>query len=435
MDACFKNSGKYTKGNPSLHMYYVTSGRWQDDPNLIARYKTVEQDLLLTGHFRLVEFRPIGAEVIQKLYNQSRNAITREFIFDQRTVIPDITDVTEAHVGHMSARSFLEIICDEEGELIQSLFHENVRDWQGYNRINDEIRQTLQSGARDRFVLMNNGVTIVAKSLHTTGHKFTMSDFHIVNGCQTSNVLYDNQDLVDASVRIPVRIIATQDETVMESVITATNRQTEVKEDQFFALREFAKRLEAYFKTFEPEQRVYYDRRSHQYDSYDIPKTRIVTHQNLVRAVGAMFLAEPHRTTRTYRLLREKIGKEIFVDTDRLEPYYVAGFALYKLENLYRNKKIASAYKAARYQILLAARLLMDREAMPRMNSHEMGRRCEGMMKQLWTDADGILVAAVEIVDRASEGSLNRDHIRTQPVTNAILEGFGRGRPQSTAPA
>jgi len=116
---------------------------------------------------------------------------------------------------------------------------------------------------------MNNGITIIARALHLTGHKFTMGDFQVVNGCQTSHVLYDNRDLLDG-VRIPLRIISTQDETVMEAIITATNRQTEVKDDQFFALKDFAKRLEAYFKTFTPDRHLYYERRAHQYDSQDI---------------------------------------------------------------------------------------------------------------------------------------------------------------------
>jgi hypothetical protein len=105
------------------------------------------------------------------------------------------------------------------------------------------MKDTLTSGDSDRFALMNNGVTIIAKSLLTTGDKFTMNDFQIVNGCQTSNILYDNRSVINDSVRIPVRIISTTDDAVTESVITATNRQTEVKQEQFFALKEFSKNL------------------------------------------------------------------------------------------------------------------------------------------------------------------------------------------------
>jgi AIPR protein len=228
MNALFSNSARFTKGNPSILMYYVTTGRWQNDQNLTARYQTEVNDLKDTGNFRSVDFIPVGADYVQKLYNQTKNAISREFVFYQKTVIPNINNVKQAYLGLIGAKEFLKIICDGD-DLVESLFYENVRGWEGYNTINDEMRRTLVSKDSDRFALMNNGITIITRSLLTTGNKFTMGDFQIVNGCQTSNVLYDNRDILNDAVRVPVRIIHTTDEGVTESVITATNRQTEVK--------------------------------------------------------------------------------------------------------------------------------------------------------------------------------------------------------------
>ena len=393
--------------------------------DLVAHYNQVAADLKATGYFREVNFIPVGADGLQKLFNQSKNAITREFKFEQRTVIPDIGGVKEAHLGYLSATDFLKLICDEDGGLIESLFYENVRGWHGYNPINSEIRDTLRSDSHDRFVLMNNGITILARSLLTTGHNFTMSDYQVVNGCQTGHVLHNNQDVLTPAVRILVRIICTQDDAIMESIITATNRQTEVKQDQFFAMRDFAKKLEAHFKTYTPDNHLFYERRAHQYDSQGVEQTRIIVHQNLVRAVGSMFLAEPHRATKNYSLLSSKVGKEIFLEGDRLEPYYVAAYTLYKLEYLYRNKRIASNYKPARYQILLAARLLLDSKPLPRMNSHDMAKRALAMMENLWKNGEQVLLDAVAIVNKVAKGK-DRDDIRTQPVTDAILKEFGQ---------
>lgn len=67
-----------------------------------------------------------------------------------------------------------------------------MRDWQDYNPVNSEMKQTLASDTlRARFALMNNGVTIIAKTLRTTGNRFYIEDYQIVNGCQTSHVLFD----------------------------------------------------------------------------------------------------------------------------------------------------------------------------------------------------------------------------------------------------
>jgi len=70
--------------------------------------------------------------------------------------------------------------------LEKSIFYENVRDWQEYNSVNSEIKGSLESEPQKaRFALMNNGVTIIAKTLRATGNRFHIEDFQIVNGCQS----------------------------------------------------------------------------------------------------------------------------------------------------------------------------------------------------------------------------------------------------------
>jgi AIPR protein len=248
-----------------------------------------------------------------------------------------------------------------------------------------------------------------------------------VNGCQTSHVLYDNAGLLNDSVTIPFRLISTQDEGVIESVIRATNRQTEVRDEQFFAMKDFAKKLEEYFKSFAIPQRLYYERRPHQYDEQSIEKYFVVTHQNLVRAFGAMFLGEPHITTRNYRQLSAKVGKEMFRDTDKCEPYYVAALALSRIEEMFKLKVIDPKFKPARYQILLAMRLAMDNQPLPRMNSNEMARRCTAMMESLWgaKPFGETLQKALDVVFAVAPKDWDRDSIRTEPITNGIFERFG----------
>jgi AIPR protein len=191
-------------------------------------------------------------------------------------------------------------------------------------------------------------------------------------------------------------------------------------------VRSLRSALEAFFKTFPVGSRLFYERRPHQYDSQDIEKLRIITHQNLVRAVGAMFLGLPHITTKTFRQLIAKVGKEMFVDTDKPEPYYVSAWALYRLEQLFKNKKVDAKYKAARFQILLVVRFLLDDAALPKMNANDMTKRCEAMIKKLDNDAavEALFLKAVQIVDRIAV-AWNRDSIRTEPVTRALFQKFG----------
>jgi hypothetical protein len=101
-------------------------------------------------------------------------------------------------------------------------------------------------------------------------------------------------------------LIGTQDEDVIGSIVHATNRQTEVKSEQFFAVTDFAKKLELFFQSFANGKRLYYERRSHQYDSLPIEKTRIVTPSKLIKAFAATYLQEPHATTRNFGRLTDQ---------------------------------------------------------------------------------------------------------------------------------
>lgn len=64
------------------------------------------------------------------------------------------------------------------------------------------------------------------------------------------------------------------------------------------------------------------------------------------------------------------------------------------------------------------------------MNSNEMQKRAEALCKIMWDQqkADDLFKQAIEIVDRAIGGNLNRDHVRTLGVTNKILEEFASKR-------
>ena len=137
------------------------------------------------------------------------------------------------------------------------------------------------------------GVTIISSTLRATGNRFHLEDYQIVNGCQTSHVLFDQRANLDDTVLIPLRLIATRDEELIAAIVKATNRQTQVKEEQLLALNDFQKNLEVFFASFEEGRRLFYERRSKQYNTVPgIEKTRIVTLSNLIRAYAALVLEE-----------------------------------------------------------------------------------------------------------------------------------------------
>jgi AIPR protein len=427
MNAIYDKSSLFTKANPACHIYYVTTGKWVGDPHLTGRKDGVVDSLKNTKLFSDVEFTPIDAEEIRKLWRETKNSISRTFVLDRKSSLPEIKDVDVAYIGSLSALKFLEIITDIDGSIKKSLFYDNIRDYQGDNKVNAEIKGTLSSEEmRARFSLMNNGVTIIAKGLRNTGDRFTIEDFQIVNGCQTSHVLYENKHLLDDTVFVPVRIISTQNPEIISSIIRATNRQTVVKDVQLNALTEFNKKLEDFFRSYDNGRRLYYERRPKQYASTNVEKTRIVTTDNLIRAYISFFGEEPHRVTKGFSEVLKGIGTTFFADNHVMEPYYASAYALYRLESLFRSEELDSKFKPARFQILLAFRLIINPTAAPRSGSNEMKKFTQQYLDALWDKpkAATAFKTAADGVEEIVGDIITSGEVRTKPVTDAIMKKF-----------
>ena len=166
MEAIYEESAKFKNGsNPECHLYYVTTGKWSRDPALESRRTHVMNDLQCLAQFSAVEFHPVDAENIQILYQRTKSTASATFNFADCSVLPDMPGVTQAYIGFLPISEFFKLVMDDDDEIIRGLFYSNPRDWIGYNKINTEIKDTLESAARRaRFALMNNGVTIIAGS-------------------------------------------------------------------------------------------------------------------------------------------------------------------------------------------------------------------------------------------------------------------------------
>ena len=82
------------------------------------------------------------------------------------------------------------MITADTGSIVKGRFYDNVRDFQGDNPVNKEMKQTLLSNDRQLFVLLNNWVTIVCGTeIQKTGDVFKIEDYQSVNGCRTSHII------------------------------------------------------------------------------------------------------------------------------------------------------------------------------------------------------------------------------------------------------
>ncbi|WP_158511754.1 AIPR family protein [Sphingobium sp. TKS] len=412
---------------PRCHVYYVTTGQWVNDPHLVARRDAAIQDIKNLSIFENPDIFCMGATELHGAYRRTKSPISRTFLFDRRVEIPATAGVTQAAIGFLPFAEFEKLLLDESGtEMLTSIFEDNIRDWQGYKTVNSGIRETLLSEAKSNFVLMNNGITIITRNLNRVGDIFTISDYQIVNGCQTSNVLFEQRKNIDNSVTIPVRLIHTSEENIKELITTATNSQTEIKPEQFASSKNFARGLEQFFLTFPDDRKLYYERRDGQYDRGSEPKIRIIDIATVLRSFAAIWMEIPHTATKNYKSIREEIGEKVFADGHKYVAYYYAAYAYFLLEGHFRAKTIDPKYKSARFHILMTVNLMLDSTYPQRPNSKDLETRSNKALEALWDTekADALFAGAVAIIDEVTEGNLDRDHVRTEAITHAIITRF-----------
>ena len=408
---------------PTCKLYYATTGKWQNDQNLTAVIESGVAELLETDLFDDVEFIPCGSTEIQKYYRQTKNKLSVTINFINRITLPDINEIEESYFGLLPFSEFKKLIMDSKGNLY-NVFYDNVRDFQGDNPVNRGISKTLQDKKFDLFCVLNNGVTIVAQSLTATGNKFTLRDYQIVNGCQTSHVLYQNMDLKGIeNLNTPTRIIVTDNDEIRDQITLATNSQTEIKPEQLEAKTLFQKNLEQYFATISGTGKLYYERRSQQYHSdSSIPKTKIITIPIQIKAFASMFLQAPHLVSGYFGTIIKKLQTRIFSNTHQYSPYYTSSLAHYRLETLFRTKSLDTKYKKARYHLLMIARILANPENMLPFNSKKIDSYCQIIVDKLndSKECSSLFCKAIDVFDKSGL-DITEKQFKSESQTKQIL--------------
>lgn len=420
--------------NPKCKIFYVTTGKWVNDKDLSELILNAKRALNETGLFSEVDYIPVDGVYLQKLYKNLSASITKQIKFEKKQSFPQIKGTSQSFIGLIEGNEFIELIT-LEGNLNKTIFYENVRAFLGDNSVNKEIAETLEDKeTKERFPILNNGVTIVARELNLVGDMLTLRDFQIVNGCQTSYVLYGHKSALDG-VMIPVKIIASENQDVINMIIRSTNRQTQVTLEAFESIKEIQKQIQDFYNTFSFEDRLYYERRNREYDRINagrIPRNQVFTIPMQVMTHAAMFLGEPHIAEKQYygKLLRDN-DSVLFQKDDLPIVYYTSARTLFKVEQWLHNLKDRKLYpriKGFRFPLILIIRLILQEknEALPPINSHKMEKFCTKILDTIEDNGkfeiimqkavDKLLACATPVADK--DGRVDQTKL-----TKEILKG------------
>jgi hypothetical protein len=421
---------------PLCQLHYVTLGKWVSDTNVVGRATSEKAELERLDIFSSVDFIPVDADNLASIYRELKNKVTKEIQFDKHTAMPAISGVQEAYIGILPVKEYIKLISGSDGKMQRNLFYDNVRDFLGLNSVNSEIAKTVKDRAQqNKFAILNNGVTIVAKSIHKVGNAFKIKEFQIVNGCQTSHVLYLHKDLIEGSEAfIPVKLIITDDYEVANQITYATNRQSEVKVEAFASLDPYHRKLEEFYNSFPRDNRVYYERRARQYDNLipKIPQAKIITLPAQINSFMAIFLNEPHSTHRYYGELLKAYQGKLFQEKHNPFMYYIGGYALYQLDSMFKSNppKLDTSKRRLKYHVLLAFRIIKCGFRYPSFEGNEMTKYCEAIHQTLLNEnnAKTAFSEAIDVVDIAVRnyqrkfGFSTRNLDRTKNFTYEVIE-------------
>lgn len=278
---------------------------------------------------------------------------------------------------------------DEKKVLRRGIFDDNIRYYLGSEEkieVNHNMKGQLTGEDSYLFGLLNNGITIIGDDIKLNSEELTLVNYQIVNGCQTSNVIFEALASISNSeeIYLPIRFIATTDEETKNSIIKATNSQTTLKPEQLAALAPIQKNIEEYYRSKEIDSNsvgLYYERRTEQYRDDNIPKTKIITIPIQIKATSAMFLDLPHEVSGQYGKVERNTRNALFNEEDLkyINIYYSSGLTFYKVERYVRTNYDRKYFKA-RWHLMMVIKYLLggkqDESGITKAN-HKISQKLE----------------------------------------------------------
>ncbi|MDA3627389.1 AIPR family protein [Saccharopolyspora sp. WRP15-2] len=336
----------------SINISIVSRGTTSTiDQNVHSRAKRLQGDVkdLLPSADVQVNF--VGADELWQIYD-SRPPETIKLECDE------ILTSGESYVALAPLDNYINLICEPDYSIRRHLFDANVRDYEGQVAVNKEILATLEDPQSPEFWWLNNGVTILCDDATGAGKQFSLRNIQIVNGLQTSHTVAQwfkkhkeagTLDRLDkaAKRKILVRIIVADNNSVRDSIIRATNRQTPVPEASLRATDRIQRQIEKFFES----KGLFYDRRKGYYKNIGKDPGRIVSISYLGQAMYALAYGRPEvaRGKPNSLLAEDARYKQSFDPGADLEVFYWAASVLRAVDSHLRSATSQVRYPERRY--------------------------------------------------------------------------------------
>ncbi|MFD0558997.1 AIPR protein [Stackebrandtia endophytica] len=376
-----KNMNRLSSRGVDLMVAYASTSP-QANSDMLHEAQQAGRHLAGIGIVKTARFVCQGRDELDQLYQRTRWSSEVVLTFNDQYSMPvdSTAGVKQAWHGVVAAGDLIDAL-STDGRLRPELFSENIREYQTDATVNDDIRGTLRDDVRRRrFAVLNNGITIVARSLGaSTGRDLVMRDFQVVNGCQTCHVLAEEADRLDG-VTVKVQILECDDDDVVSEIVTSTNRQTQIPKVYFTNRKSLVKRLEVYYRHQQARGRPLHFGRKPGKGANDL-RSGVVGLNPQLRAYVAMF--GPLAPSSGHRDLDDQFDT-IFKHAAE-EEFYTAAAALYRWEWLVDSRRVAKKFRPLGYQAIAVVGLWNGVRPLGG-RAKEKAKRLAGIQELIWSD-------------------------------------------------
>jgi len=423
---------------PDVEIYYCTSGSYSESRELNACFQIIKRSVTETELFNNVLVEPLDRKDLGKIWNSINQTNEAKLKVIEYFGMPPMPNIKQSYITLVNAKEFVDKVLRDSttGQIKHEVFEENIRAFLGSNTpVNAKISETLQDNEKkDLFSVLNNGITIITPELTLTPNskEIDLINYQIINGCQTSNTLFDNYDALDDKINVVIKCVETSDENNISDIISATNSQTNINEEAFFSLKEKTKLVQKYFEIENAknsiDNHIYFERRENEFKIKEYQQSRIFDIKTLCRCYNAMILNQPYNSARYVAKIFEIQKENLFRDNDQEALYFASAMCMYKLNNLINSRKFnANKYSLLKWNVInIYKHLVAGKYEDIKPNSNKASKYASSIIESLLSEKksyEKIFQECFKIIDKLETPT--RDVIKRPKYTtelNAELE-------------
>lgn len=275
-----------------LHIFYTYSCKSDEIVINSALDSKKEQLVTLTKeqlNIKNVAFKLYSSRELLTIYQQSI-AEELELTFKETPIPIPFKKNEFGYVGVVNLNDYYDFIMDENYNIRENIFENNIRHYQGDVDVNSNIASSLSADYEKDFWWLNNGITIIASNCRPILKTLYLDDVQIVNGLQTSYTFSKYYTKNSNDMRsILVKVITTSEKPTIDKIISASNSQNPVPPALLRATDDIQRDIE----TFCLNKGYYYDRRKNYYKNKQKPASKIISIQNMAQSIEAVLNYSP----------------------------------------------------------------------------------------------------------------------------------------------